>query len=537
MSMETKDNENLGLKSIIVKYLLHWRLFVAVFIVSIIPAVLYLVLYPRTYEMMARIQVQPEDEMGGSFGLGEAAGLMKSFGLGGGAVQGINIDDELAVLTSSDLVSRAVLNLGLNVTYSRPFSFFKMYNSSPLRLEVDSVTNKLLDETVVFVVSVSKGQTKVKAESESRDAESFTFSQLPAVIRFGGGIYVLSVVDPNAVAADIKMNIEVQPASWAAEELIDDKLLIEEVSKNAYVIELSYQDHEKGRGKDLLNTLIAEYNKSAYQIRKVRGDGTIRFLDDRIKSVMTELSDIELKIEGYKTKNKLTLLESDVLFYTEQMKELQVKILEIEMQSYVVSMMNDFVRDPANKYKIVPQALSAMEGEKGGSALSMYNETLIERDRIISNSSVDNPLVATLNAQIDKLRDGVYQSIANAQKSFRMAIDDLKGKEQLLLDKMGNVPAQEREYVDYKRQQEIYQGVYLILLQKREDTAMKIGDLKDKGRVVDAAFVKSRPVGPRKLYAVIGMLIFTLVVSVGYIFGKEQITSLYHAFKGASSGK
>lgn len=51
--MEVKDNETIGLKSIIVRYLLHWKLFLGVFLFSIIPAVLYLIYYPRTYEMMA----------------------------------------------------------------------------------------------------------------------------------------------------------------------------------------------------------------------------------------------------------------------------------------------------------------------------------------------------------------------------------------------------------------------------------------------------------------------------------------------------
>lgn len=531
MAMEVKDNENLGLKSIIVKYMLHWRLFVAMFVLSIIPAVLYLVLYPRTFEMMARIQIQPEEDSGAGFGLGEAAGLMKSFGLGGGSSQGVIIDDELSILTSSELVSKTVLDLGLNVTYTRPFSFFKLYDSSPLCLVVDSVTKQTLDETVELAVSIKNGQVKVKASSGSRDTETFRFAGLPAVVNYGEGTYTLSAVDQQAVSQGLKLNIAIQPAAWAAEELVDGNLMVDEVSKNSNVIELIYQDHEKKRGKDLLNTLIAEYNAKAIQVRKERANGTLLFLDDRIRSVMASLSDIELQIEGYKTKNKLTLLESDVLFYSEQMKELQMKILEFETQSYIVSMMDEFVRDPANKYKIVPQVLSAMEGEKGGSSLSIYNEALVERDRIITNSSVDNPLVTTLNAQIDKLREGVFQSVANAQKSFQMAVNELKGKEKLLLDKMGNVPAIEREAIDFKRQQEIYQGVYLILLQKREDTAMKIGDLKERGRVVDAAFVKSRPVGPRKLFAAIGMMLFTLLIPVAYLFGREQIRGLITEYK------
>ena len=64
--------------------------------------------------------------------------------------------------------------------------------------------------------------------------------------------------------------------------------------------------------------------------------------------------------------------------------------------------------------------------------------------------------------------------IDNTKKGLTLTRDDLKKKEQMLLNKMGAIPQQERVYVDLKRQQEIYQGVYLVLLQKKEDAALKI---------------------------------------------------------------
>ena len=126
--MEVKDNETIGLKSIIVRYLLHWKLFLGVFLFSIIPAVLYLIYYPRTYEMMARIQIQEDKDLGGgSFGLGEAAGLMKSFGLGSVSGGVVNIDDELVTLTSNKMLRNMVLKLGVNVDIVNHFLWAIVY--------------------------------------------------------------------------------------------------------------------------------------------------------------------------------------------------------------------------------------------------------------------------------------------------------------------------------------------------------------------------------------------------------------------------
>ena len=109
---------------------------------SVIPAVLYLVLYPKTYEIMAKMKIQEDKDLtsSGSMGLGEAAGLMKSFGLGGGSVAGIVLDDEIAMLSSNELLKKTAIRLGLNVTYEQPFSFIQLYEDTPLRVIPDSVT-------------------------------------------------------------------------------------------------------------------------------------------------------------------------------------------------------------------------------------------------------------------------------------------------------------------------------------------------------------------------------------------------------------
>ena len=223
-------------------------------------------------------------------------------------------------------------------------------------------------------------------------------------------------------------------------------------------------------------------------------------------------------------------IEHDVQFYVEQMKELQTRLIELQAQMNVIDMMDAYVKDPANKYNIVPSLLSAQEGEKGA-AIATYNEVLLERTRVIQNSSMNNPLVGTLTKQADELRNGVYQTINNAREGLSISIADIKAKEQQIYNKMNVYPQAERTYVELKRQQEIVQGVYLILLQKREETALVLGQQQEKARILDSAYVKSRPIAPRKLYAAIGMLLLTLVIPVMYLFIKEQSCSIIQELK------
>ena len=529
--MEVQDNEVIGLKSILVGYLLHWKLFVGVFLLSFIPAILYLLIYPRTYEISARIQVQEDRDLGGgSLGLGDAAGLMKSFGLGSVGGGAVNIEDELMILSSNQLLRQMVFELGVNVDYTKPFSFYRVYEQSPLRLRTDSATDAQLTEKLEFTVKCSGSNYDVKVEGNTFSDQHFSLSSLPAVMKLPMGDFVLSATEYPSEVKEWKVTY--RPAGWVAEDLASE-FLIEENSKTSNVIELGCTDYERKRGVDMLNTLMRLYNIQADAYKKDHARINLAFYDGRIQEVIKELADVEQQIERYKSQHQLMDIEHDVQFYVEQMKELQTRLIEMQAQMNVIDMMDAYVKDPANKYNIVPSMLNAQDGEKGA-AIATYNEVLLERSRVIQNSSMNNPLVGTLTKQADELRNGVYQTINNAREGLRISIADIKAKEQQLYNKMNVYPEAERNYVELKRQQEIVQGVYLILLQKREETALVLGQQKEKARILDNAYVKSKPIGPRKLYAAIGMLLLTLVIPVAYLFVKEQASSLKQEFKRQS---
>lgn len=528
---EMKDTETIGLKTVIVKYLLHWKLFLGAFLFSIIPAVLYLVYYPRTYEINARVKIQEDKDLGGgSFGLGEAAGLMKSFGLGSVGGGAVNIEDELSMFTSNKLIRSMVLDLGINVEYCEPWTFgYRLYGNETLfKMTADSLTNATLDQNVDFVVKLSGGRCHVTAEAMTMDKKTFDLPELPATIELPVGKFRLALAPGHEDLKEAKMEITYRPASFVAEDLADE-FLIEESSKTANVIELGCTDYERARGKDMLNTLIRYYNEEALSYQKSEATKTLAFLDGRIENLLRELATIEDKIEAYKTKVQLMDGEHDVQFYVEQMKELQTKLIELEGQANVVDLMAAFVKDTANRYAMVPMLLTLDAGGEGN-PLSDYNTILLERSRVIKNSSINNPLVGTLSKQADQLRVSVIKTITNTQEGLQASLKDIRSKVAMIYDKMGSYPVAERQYVELKRDQEITQGVYLLLLQKREETALVLGKMNEKAKVLDDAYVKSRPIGPRKLYAALAMMLLTIIIPVGFLCCKQMYIALKDEF-------
>ena len=546
--MEVKDNETLDLRTLFIQYLLHWKLILGTGIFSLIVAVLYLALYPKTYEATAQILLQDDKDnlSSGNFGLGDAAGLMKSFGINSASGSSVVLDDELVILTSNQLVREMVIKLGIYVDYSEPYSFgYRLYGTEPLKVSVDSAALANFVRTVKMDINRrSDGSVHIDAKCKysmfRTVKKSFDLPSLPNSIEFEGTKFNIDYApyytDRNSA---FELLVDVNSPVGVAETLVED-FQIEDYSKSSNILQMTCQDYEVQRAKDMFSTLIDCYNAQAENYKKSLSEKSLSFINDRINNTLSELEKIEAAIEAYKTKNKMTIVEYDVQMYAAAMQELQTKLIELEAQKHLIDLMEKFVRDPENKYKLVPTlytpSTDGSEGSSGGS-LASYNQILVERERVINNSSVDNPMVASLTVQADRMRESVFKMIENARKSLDLTRADLKEKENLLLSKMNNIPQQERVYVDLTRQQEIYQGVYLVLLQKREEIVMNVAQGKERARTVDAPYIKSGSVAPRKLYAAIGVILFTFVFSVGWLSIKYLLMSIISDLKIALKNK
>lgn len=64
-------------------------------------------------------------------------------------------------------------------------------------------------------------------------------------------------------------------------------------------------------------------------------------------------------------------------------------------------------------------------------------------------------------------------------------------------NQIGNSPEQERVLTQIGRQQEVKSGLYLMLLQKREENSISLAATADKGKVIDAPSLEGKVSSPK----------------------------------------
>src|SRR5690606_37112858 len=147
-----------------------------------------------------------------------------------------------------------------------------------------------------------------------------------------------------------------------------------------------------------------------------------------------------------------------------------------------------------------------------------HNELVLERNRILKNSSEINPIVVNLTNQINALKQNLKESLSNIKNSNQITLSNLYEENEKIRSQIFSTPRKTREFRDVKRQQDIKEALYLYLLQKREESAISFGVSSPNAKIVDPAYASPIPVKPKKALIMLAALIFGLAVPIGLIY-------------------
>lgn len=508
-----------GIVSLLIDYVKNWKLFAISLVVCVGLAGLYLIVKNPEFKVNANVLIKEDSKSGGL-----AASMMKSMPFGDVlSVGGSVVDDEIEVISSYSILRGAVKELGLNVSCSKGFLKKKnYYKDSPL-----SITPKIADmaDTLRYAIemkiSISKeGIAKVKAYSMD-ELVGEAKSAFPVNLTTVFGNFTIDTTSFYDASKSRKYELLYGGYGSATEALMRN-VDISLASKKANVINLTMEDEIPERGKDILNSIISHYNSYGIEEKNLVSERTAVFLQQRIDILEKDLTSIEKTVERYKEDNQLTDIESEAKIILDRSSDFKERLISAETQFSVISIIEDFLEAPENKYAVVPMSLG-IEEESAVESLLAYNELLMERLKLLRSTKPGNPMIESMNEQVDATRQSVLMTIQSIKRGIEYARNDLRDQEKYFMDRIKGMPKQEREYIEIKRQQEIKQALYLYLLQQQEDNALKLAMENPKAQIIDNAYVNSRPVKPMKLLVAAAALLFAVMLPVFYLYGRKML--------------
>ena len=510
MNNKNKNNDFIDIKGIIKSYIRQWYWFViSVFICGIF-AYVYVKTHPRENKICASILVVQDE--------GTTSMLN---GLGGLLGADPYVQDEIFVITSHSVMKDVAQRLGLNKRHVVKTGFLTKkfeYPQWPVDVYCDPATLDTLSSVVQFKVNVKSGAKKadITVVSKGKKLAKLKNAELPAAFDTQYGTFIVNTVDSLVPKEGITSWVTISGYDGAAEGMA--KFILADIaSKKSNVIELSTTSTNADYGRDVLNTMMAVYNDLGIAERNQRATKTAKFIDDRLTLISQALNDAEHDIEKYKEGSQLVDVQTEATINTQLKTNYERLLVDLQTKKEILEMSYKFLSNEANRYELMP--MTSLGGdEKALAPVDTYNELILRRMTMMSGAKPNNRQIQDLEKQLDAMRANILVALEQYIGNTDVAISEARSQANLAMSKLGNIPTQEREYINLKRQQEVKQQLYLFLLQRSEETAMLIANAIPKGQIIDKAYVLRDPVGTSKKNVLLIAIFIGLFIPVVVIY-------------------
>ncbi|WP_439882577.1 GumC family protein [Pontibacter sp. MBLB2868] len=508
--LKSEQPEPKDIKEILSRYLKYWYLFLIGGAVGLAAAYCYCLFYTvPQYSISSTMLLKDGESDTEAGGLGEL-GMLKS---------SKNINNEIEVLTSATLMQRVVSELGLSISYfvEGPVKDVEIYGKDvPIKVIVSSFDTAAYGKVIAVYL---KTANVYEIEEEAGRRMIYRFGQ--QVTRPYGRFTVVTA--PGTSSAEMPATHKIKVVFHDIRNIAKHYnygLMVYPKREEASVLQISLVDPIPEKGRNIINKLVEVYSREAIEDKNLKAASTIEFLDERIKYLTNELTDVEKDVEQYKRNNELTDVGTQASQYLEQASEYNSRLSEWSIQISILESIEEYMRSSSNQYKMVPSTLSIQDPTLTG-LIGKFNELQLERERLLRNAFPDNPLVKNIDEQLKDLRGNIIENLRNIKKGLIITSNNLRANSGQYQTKISKVPSMERELLEINRQQAIKQNLYQYLLQKREEAALSLAANISNSRIIDPAIATDYPISPNKQTIYLMSVLLGLSVPFAGIFLKD----------------
>ncbi|MDE6553606.1 MAG: polysaccharide biosynthesis tyrosine autokinase [Muribaculaceae bacterium] len=509
-------------KELVNAILRQWRWIILSLMVCLGLAVLYLAWKPFSYTRSAQVEIKEDGESGSS----SALAMFSDLGIGNATN---NLYNEMAYFESPDLMQQVIERLGLQTSYlmRKGLRNTVLYGSNlPINVTFETLSDGIGGS---FKIKIDENEQiflknfKVKNEKVDFDQKS--------PIKFGQ-----SVMTPLG-----KIKIEKTPFFGEDKEEDDDpgytigvarssmkgavknwltKLSVNELRKEASVVDLAVMDGSPRRAEDVLNTIIQVYNENWILSKNEVALASSDFIDERLSSLSKELTDVDSDISDFKSENQIPDLVASATISLNEEQNARSALITLNNNLQLARYLKDFIEKNTNPGKTYPSNLG-MQNQVLDAQITSHNTMVQNRNAMVNASSEDNPLVQSIDSQIEDSRNAILASVDNQIRVISQEIASLN-KEKLSFEKnLASNPEQARYLLSVERQQKVKESLYLYLLQKKEENQLNQAFTPYNTRIIARPNGDSEPTSPKTGTTLMIAFILGLILPVGTIYVRE----------------
>ena len=494
---EQEEKSAIDFQLIYTNLILNWKWFVLSLIVCLGLGYLYLRYATPAYQASTKVLIKDDDDSKRRGSLGSS--MIQSAANLGFMSNSNGIDNEIEILSAHDLAQLAVHDMKIYVNYYHKSAFKDplVYKEQEVSVDLDLPHLKKLNAPIKL--SIEKEGTKyhvkgtyhlpIDAFSFEKEASEFekTFDRLPATISTRVGMLTFTPSKIYKLEDGEVLKAVIVSPEMAAEQYTKN-LTVSQTSKTTTIAELVLNDENPQRALDYLNTLLKVYNRQANEDKNEIAYRTEQFINNRLQKINAELGNTEGQLESYKKRNKVIEMKLNATATIANSDAYAQKLQDANTQVELLNELGKYMNEPGNKYQPIP-----------------------------SNVGLTDESSTELINQLDALTTSIKRAMRQAKLGMEIQRNSIAKQAAEYAGQIGNSPEQERVLTQIGRQQEVKSGLYLMLLEKREENSISLAATADKGKIIDAPSFIGK-VSPKSSIIMLIALVLGLAIPAGILF-------------------
>ena len=288
------------------------------------------------------------------------------------------------------------------------------------------------------------------------------------------------------------------------------------------IINLEINDNDIQRAEEILYSLIAIYNEQWMADRNQVSISTNQFISERLNVIENELGNVDNSISDYKSENLIIgNAESMASMYVNQAQNASTQIVELNNQLYMARSLRGYLTNETSFTQLLP-ASQGLSNSSLSDQISQYNSLLLRRNNLVSASSLENPIVMDVDAQLAALRSTMINSIDNHINEINLLIRSAQGVKAESNHRVAASPTQNKHLLSIERQQKVKESLYLFLLQKREENELSQAFTAYNNRVVTPPSGGNEPTSPIAMWIYAFWMLIGLSIPVAILILREM---------------
>ncbi|SNC66427.1 capsular exopolysaccharide family [Hymenobacter gelipurpurascens] len=459
--------------------------------------------------------------------------------------KGTKMEDEIGLLTSTDMVQRAMSRLPFNVSYfAASDTWLNTFGDLQVRergmgtvpFRVTPVMSApQLTGTRIYVDPLPGGKFRLHAEADKAwlvDLPSGELMQEVLDVKFDRTVQAGDTLRSPMLTAVIQAEPGYEDATskeryyfqlYDQADLADEyqsRLTVRPVDRESRIIELTSKGTVPQKEVQFLDTLMRVFVEDELRDKNTTGQKTVAFLNKEIGQLSDSVRKSTAALSSFRAARGMVDVTAQSSAGIQQQGELQMTRAKIATNRKYYQNMLSYLRANQGATQIVSPSSVGIEDPVVNNLILQLTDLNSQRAALGVNASVDNPMVTILDERIRSAKQALAETLINMTRATDIALRDLDAQLAKVRGTMNQLPENERQLASLKSKTDFNDKNYQFLIEKRAEAAIALATNSTDKKVIDeASMTGGGPTEPKPV--LVGLI--ALLAGLGIPFGISML--------------